>query len=94
MTEWGVVLVVASLITLISGVTVPVVKLNSSITRFSVVLDGVEKDMTELKAEHEKDIGRVEREGNDKRKRIHEKIERLEGTSSNHEIRITKLEGK
>lgn len=85
MTQWQVVLVIISLITLVAGVTGPVVKLNTNITKLNVVLDGLKTDFSKLEAAHERDIARIEREGSEKRKRIHEKLE-------NHENRITLLE--
>lgn len=94
MSEWGVVLVIISLITLIAGVTGPVVKLNTNITKLNVILDGVKEDMSELKVSHAKDIAKVQEDCAKKRERIHNNIDKLDGRVDDHEKRITVLEGK
>ena len=43
MTEWTIVTVIISLIALVTAIITPIIKLNTTITRLTVVVDGIEK---------------------------------------------------
>ena len=43
MTEWTIVTVIISLIALVTAIITPIIKLNTTITRLTAVVDGIEK---------------------------------------------------
>lgn len=43
MTEWTIVTVIISLIALVTAIVTPIIKLNTTITKLTVVVDGIEK---------------------------------------------------
>ena len=92
MTEWGVVLVIAALVTLIISVTGPVVKLNTNITKLNVVMEHMKSEHLELKAEHKQDMLDMKNGQDEKFKRVYGRIGPLEKGQNDHEKRITKLE--
>lgn len=81
MTEWGVVLVIISVVGLIAAVTGPIVKLNTSITKLTVMMGNVTGDLDGLTTNNSKS-----------HERIHEKLEKHEGAINDHEKRIHVLE--
>lgn len=81
MTEWGVVLVIISVVGLIAAVTGPIVKLNTSITKLTVMMGNVTGDLDELTTKNSKS-----------HERIHEKLERHDGAINDHDKRIHVLE--
>lgn len=83
MEEWTVVTVIVVLIGLGVSVMAPVLKLNSTITRLSTLIDGALQDMRELK---ETDAAI--------RKHASEAHERIHGRIDDHEKRIVRLETK
>ena len=65
--EWTVVSVIVVLMSLIGGVVAPVIRLNSSITRLTTVVDGLCKNLDSLTQRnsqaHEKLWGKLEEHG-------------------------------
>lgn len=92
MNNWGVYLVIVSLLGFLAIVLPPVVKLNNSITRLNTTIDILEKGHLELKAQHSKDVADLRDEGARKRERIHNNIDKLDHRVDDHEKRITVLE--
>jgi len=66
--EWTVVSVIAVLIGLIGGVVAPVIRLNTSITRLTTVVDGLCKNLDGLTVRnsqaHERLWGKLDEHGN------------------------------
>lgn len=82
MTEWGVVTVLIALVGLTAALTKPIVSLTQSITKLTVVVDKIVADQTEQVA-HAKES----------HARLWDHNEEQDNKISDHEIRITKLEG-
>ena len=88
MSEWTVVTVIVVLVGLGVSVMAPVLKLNSTITRLSTLIDGALRDMKELK---ETDAA-IRQHATEAHQRIHERINENEDKLQNHENRIVVLE--
>ena len=83
MTEWGVFGVIVAIISFGVLVGTPLIKLNSTITRLSTVLDTLEKRFCK-EQEDNKEVHRA----------ILDKCKEHEGAITNHETRISVLESK
>lgn len=83
MTQWDVVLVITALVGLGVAIVTPLIKLNTSITKLSTLLDGLTGDMRELTDKNTKS-----------HQRIWDKLDEHEESVNDHEIRITVLEKK
>lgn len=83
MTEWQVVGVVVALIGLVTALVTPMLKLNTSITTLTVV---VEKNSQALE--------RHEKHSREAHARLHARVDEVEEKVDGHEARITKLETK
>lgn len=81
--EWTVFGVIVSLVGFLAVILPPIIKLNSSITRLTVTMDQVVKDMAE---QRESSHGT--------HKRLWEKNEEQDARLGDHEVRITTLERK
>lgn len=79
--EWQIVGVIVVLIGLAGSIVGPVVKLNSSITRLTVTMERVVKDMDSLKEN-----------SHDAHQRLWEKNDEQDKVIHDHETRITTLE--
>lgn len=81
MTEWGVVLVIIALIGLATSIIAPIVKLTKTITKLTVVMDGlretVEANRRDNRASHE---------------RLWDHNKEQDEAINDHETRITVLE--
>ena len=75
MTEWGVVVVIIALVGLIAAVVGPIVKLNTTITRLTVVIGKMEGDFDKLTTKNTESHGRLwdKNEEQDKKLEDHEK---------------------
>lgn len=81
--EWTVVTVIIALATLVTAIITPIIKLNTTITRLTAVVDGIEKrysGVASLNAEAHCEI----------RKKLDEHGEKI----GEHETRISVLESK
>ena len=83
MTEWGVVGVIIALVGFAASVVAPIIKLNTSITRLTVTLETVARELNDQKESN-----------HESHKRLWEKNEELDGKLIDHEGRITRLEVK
>ncbi len=83
MTEWGVVGVVIALFGFAVSVVAPIIKLNTSITRLTVTLETVARELNDQK-----------KSNHESHKRIWEKNEEQDGKLADHEGRITRLEDR
>lgn len=83
MTQWDVVVVITALVGLGAAIVKPLIKLNTSITKLSTLLDGLAGDMRQLTEKNTKS-----------HERIWDKLDEHEETVSDHETRITVLEKK
>ena len=81
MNEWSVVLVIATLLGVIGTVGAPIIKLNSTITKLTTVMDVVKTDMSELTDKNSKNHDR-----------LWEKNGQQDATLVDHETRITIIE--
>ena len=81
MTEWGVVLVIISLIGLLSAVTAPIIKLNTAIVKLTVKLDDIIKGNDDFRIRY-----------TDNMKFLKHTDEHLQEQIDEHEHRITVLE--
>ena len=81
--EWTVVGVIIALAGLIGGITAPVVKFNTAVTRLSVVVDSLDKAIAQFATDNKEEHCE-----------IWEAVERCECKQGDHETRITVLEHK
>lgn len=81
MTEWGVFGVIVAVVGLLGTVCVPVLRLNTSITRLTVMLDGLQKSVEDER-----------RENRAAHERIWKRVDEQGGAISDHELRLNKLE--
>ena len=88
MTEWGVVTVILVLLGLVAGITGPMVKLNSSITRLTVTLEGTSRDITKT----QKSVAQLEEKTNAAHTSIYAKLGTHAEELARHSVRIGKLE--
>jgi hypothetical protein len=83
MTEWGVILVISSIVSLGVLIGTPLMRLNASITRLDVTIKAVEKRADCDRADNEKE-----------HLAIWDRCDEQDRTINNHETRITVLEKK
>lgn len=81
MTQWDIVLVIVALLGLIATVTAPMVKLNSSMTKLTVMLQNVTKELDVQKADN-----------HDSHRRLWEHETLQDKTLQKHENRLNLLE--
>lgn len=81
MTQWDVVLVITALVGLGVAIVTPLIKLNTSITKLSTLLDGLAGDMRKLTEKNAKS-----------HERIWDRLDEQEENVNDHETRITVLE--
>lgn len=81
MTEWGVVGVIVVLIGFAVSLITPVVKLCTVVTKLSVTVENLAKSMAD-----------IENKNRDSHKRLHNRVDFVEGKLNNHENRICILE--
>lgn len=90
MTEWGVVGVLVTLAAAAAAVVRPIVKLNTTITRLSVIIDQAVKNLEQMRQENEQ----FQQESKSSRRRIHGRIDELVKNVAGQELRIAVLEQK
>ena len=78
----------AGLAGLVAAVAAPVLKLNSAITRLSLLIDRALRDMEQLRENNEE----LRRRGKESHKKLHSRIDRAEVKLQDHESRIVTLE--
>ena len=83
MTEWTVITVIISLIALVTAIVTPIIKLNTTITKLTVVVDGIEKRYS--------GVSSLNTEAHCE---IHKKIDEHSEKIGEHETRISVLESK
>ena len=83
MTEWGVVGVIIALAGLASTVLVPALRLNASITKLTVTVQQLVRDMEDQRER-----------SHEAHKRLWDKNDEQDKTLNDHETRITTLERK
>ena len=83
MSEWTVVTVVIALVGFAVAVMTPIIRLNTTITKLATIVEVVQKELTGMIAKNAQSHAR-----------IWEKNEEQDEWLSNHETRITKVEGK
>lgn len=81
MTEWQVVGVIIALVGLVGAIVAPLIRLNSTITKLTLMVDQLVKDMDE---QH--------RRSHDAHTKLWDHQNEQDEKLVNHEIRITKLE--
>ena len=81
--EWTVVTVLVALVGLLATVGAPIIKLNSNLTKLTVLLDTLKNDMEEQK-----------KSTKENHRRLWDHNEEQDGRIENHEKRITLLEQK
>lgn len=86
--EWTVVTVIIALIGLVSAIIAPIIKLNSTITKLSMMIEQSIKRMDAL----EKTAGEIQQHSTESHRRIHDRIDRNEERLHDHDKRITSLE--
>lgn len=90
MTEWGVVGVLVTLAAAAAAVVRPIVKLNTTITRLSVIIDQAVKNLEQMRQENEQ----FQQESKSSRRRIHGRIDELVKNVAGQGLRIAVLEQK
>ena len=83
MTEWQVVGVIIALVGLVGAIVAPLIRLNSTITKLTLMVDQLVKDMDE---QH--------RRSHDAHTKLWDQQNEQDEKLVNHEIRITKLENR
>ena len=83
MNEWQVVGVIIALIGLVGAIVAPLLRLNGSITKLTITVDQLVKDMDE---QH--------RRSHDAHEKLWDHQNEQDSKITDHEIRITKLEDK
>ena len=83
MTEWNIVLVLASLLSFGVAVGAPLLKLNTTITKLIVVVDRLQKDLAEQTTRNSQSHQRIWDHNSEQDNRL-----------DDHEHRIVQLEGK
>ena len=90
MNEWGVVLVIISLVGVGSAVITPILKLNTTMVKLTASVDNLNKDIVDIK----KDMGEFVNGNHNSHVRIHTRIDATETVLDKHENRINELEHK
>lgn len=83
MTEWGVVGVIVVLVGLIASILKPLINLNSSITKLTVAVENLQKDVEGMTAK-----------SSEAHRRLWDHNEEQDHKLEDHEIRIQKVEEK
>lgn len=78
MTEWGVFLALGLILSFVAGVVAPITKLTQSITRLTVVLDQVTKDVETLKKQGVEGNGKLWAHSDEQDARINDHETRLQ----------------
>lgn len=83
MNEWGVVLVIISLVGLFAAIAKPILNLNTAIVKLTEAVKELQKDMADfVNGNHNSHV------------RIHERIDGCNEVIRNHENRLEKLENE
>lgn len=90
MNEWGVVLVIISLVGVGSAIITPILKLNTTMVKLTASVDNLNKDIVDIK----KDMGEFVNGNHNSHVRIHERIDDCGEMLKKHESRINDLEHK
>ena len=90
MNEWGVVLVIISLVGLGAAVVKPMLSLNTTMVKLTASVDNLNKDIVDIK----KDMGEFINGNHNSHVRIHTRIDATETVLDKHENRIVQLEHK
>ena len=95
MNEWGVFGVIVALVSFVVAIVVPMLKLNSTITRLSTIIEQFSKRLDKL--EHNDEI--TKNSTRESHRRLHERIDKNDELIAehdlkleNHEIRLNQLE--
>ena len=95
MTEWGVFGVVVALVYFVVAVAAPMLKLNSTITRLSTIIEQFSRRIDKL----EQDDETIQASNREARRRLHDRIDKNDELIAehvlkleNHEIRLNQLE--
>lgn len=88
--EWQVVTVVIALVGLIGGITTPMLKLNSTITKLMASVDSLKEDVGDLK----NNIKEINDKNRNQVERLWKKNDEQDKVISDHDTRITVLEKK
>ena len=88
--EWTTVTVIIALVGLIVTVTTPLIKLNSNITRLTVILDGIKAELEEQK----KALSAQKADSRESHRRLWAHNDEQDETLNDHETRIRVLEQK
>ena len=88
MTEWTVFGVIAALATFTIAIVTPIIKLNGTITKLSVILENVLQRIEKL--ESQDDVFKKERK--EAHEKIHNRIDSVEEEVNDHEKRIFAIE--
>lgn len=86
--EWTTVTVIIALVGLIGTVTTPLIKLNSNITRLTVILDGIKAELEEQK----KALSAQKAESRESHRRLWAHNDEQDNILNDHETRIRVLE--
>lgn len=86
--EWTTVTVIIALVGMIVTVTTPLIKLNSSITRLTVILDNIKADLEDQK----KALSAQKAESRESHRRLWAHNDEQDNTLNDHETRIRVLE--
>lgn len=86
--EWTTITVIIALVGLIVTVTTPLIKLNSNITRLTVILDGIKAELEEQK----KALSAQKADSRESHRRLWAHNDEQDNTLSDHETRIRVLE--
>lgn len=81
MTEWGVVLVIVTLVGLFSGILAPIIKLNTAIVKLIDSVNALDKSLSALNESNTRT-----------HKRIWEKLDEHNDKINNHESRLLLIE--
>lgn len=86
--EWTTVTVIIAIVGLIATVTTPMIKLNSNITRLTVILDNINAELEEQK----KALSAQKAESRESHRRLWAHNDEQDNTLNDHETRIRVLE--
>lgn len=88
--EWTTVTVIIAIVGLIATVTTPLIKLNSNITRLTVILDNIKAELEEQK----KALSAQQADSRESHRRLWAHNDEQDNTLNDHETRIRVLEQK
>ena len=81
MTEWGVVLVIVTLLGFVSGIVAPLIKLNTAIVKLIDSVEALDKSLAALRESNSEKHGKM-----------FEKLESHGETLADHEARLKRIE--